>query len=69
MQETKEIRSFMDQKKRIVFLIKKISDFFGGDIASWLDDYTKQIILQNYLQLHILLFALEDINHRITRHP
>lgn len=56
-----KILSWQDKKKRIIELIKLISDFYGGDDPRWLKSYSDQIIKGNTYNLDKALACFEDL--------
>lgn len=55
------ITSWKDKRNEIYLLVKKISDYYGGDELGWLRKYCSDIILTNKDNLDIPLTCLREI--------
>jgi len=59
------MESFKENKKKIWFLVKKISDYHGGEDEQFLKDYFKDLINEHKDNLDIPLAALLDLEKSI----
>lgn len=49
------------KRLKLYFLMKAVSNYYGGDVKKWLDDYFLNIAHLNRHSLDKLIRALEDI--------
>lgn len=60
-------RSWMEKRKEIYRLIKKISDHYGGDDGQWLKEYAKGMVEKNKENLDVALECFRDLEKQINR--
>jgi len=60
------IRSYLDQIKKLRFLIKKVSDYYGGDDEKFLEEYCGEIISINKDNLDKILECFLDLEKNIN---
>lgn len=58
-------KSWKDQKNEIYFLIKKISDNYGGDDLNWLREYAVALIDAHREDLMPLLLCMLSLEKKI----
>lgn len=56
---------FINKRTKIYNLIKKISDYYGGDDQEWLREYAREVIEMNKHDLQPSLECFLDLERQI----
>lgn len=60
------MKSWIDKRNKVYYLIKKISDSYGGDDVTWLRQYAKDVIEANKDGIDRALECFLDLDKGIS---
>jgi hypothetical protein len=56
---------WLAQKNEVCSLIKKISDYYGGDEIDWLREYAREVIEANSSEMQNALDCFRDLSRQV----